>query len=123
MKGVPCSVSVGVMTRGRTPMLIRRPLDIAPSEITPREVFLRRREFLAGAASLGLISGLTGFPSEAGAAPLKAVPSPLSTSDEKKTSFEDITSYNNFYEFGTGKGDPKAYAGSLTTKPWKVKID
>ena len=38
-------------------------------------------------------------------------------------SWEDITSYNNFYEFGTGKGDPARYAHLLTTKPWSVKID
>ena len=104
-------------------MLIRRPPDVASSEITPREVFLRRREFLAGAASLGLMSGLSALPSAAEAAPLKAEPSPLSTMDEQKTSLDDITSYNNFYEFGTDKGDPKRYAGKLTTEPWKVKID
>jgi methionine sulfoxide reductase catalytic subunit len=43
--------------------------------------------------------------------------------DEKLNSFEDITSYNNFYEFGTGKDDPARYAGRLKTSPWKVKID
>src|SRR5688572_20815570 len=105
-------------------MLIRRPPDVAPSEITPQSVYLRRRELLAGAASLGLISGLsTLLPTEAAAAPLKAEPSPLSTTDEAKTSLADITSYNNFYEFGTDKADPKRYAHTLTTSPWKVKID
>jgi sulfoxide reductase catalytic subunit YedY len=101
-------------------MLIRRASDIAPSEITPREVYLRRREFLAGAASLGLIAGL-GAP-RAGAAPLQAAKSPLSTA-ETVTPLKDITSYNNFYEFGTDKGDPARNAHTLTTKPWKVKID
>ena len=43
--------------------------------------------------------------------------------DEKLNTFEDITSYNNFYEFGTGKNDPQRYAGRLKTSPWKVKID
>jgi methionine sulfoxide reductase catalytic subunit len=105
-------------------MLIRRPPDIAPSEITPRDVYVRRREFLAGAASLGLIAGLSAAGSgRAHAAPLQAAPSPLSTTDEPKTSLADITSYNNFYEFGTDKGDPARNAGKLTTKPWKVKID
>ncbi len=105
-------------------MPIRRPSDIAPSEITPRDVYLRRREFLAGAAALGLIPGLSAMLStEALAAPLKAGPSPLSTTDEDKTTLANITSYNNFYEFGTDKGDPARHAHSLTTKPWAVKID
>jgi sulfoxide reductase catalytic subunit YedY len=105
-------------------MLIRRPADIAPSEITPREVFLSRRELLASAASLGLIAGLSAsLPAEADAAPLQAEPSPLSTTGEAKTSLADITSYNNFYEFGTDKSDPARYAGKLTVRPWKVKVD
>jgi len=45
------------------------------------------------------------------------------TTDEKLNSFEDITGYNNYYEFGTGKSDPKAYSGSLKTSPWTVKVD
>jgi sulfoxide reductase catalytic subunit YedY len=105
-------------------MLIKRAPDTAPSEITPREVYLRRREFLAGAASLGLVAGVSAAGSgDAEAAPLKGEPSPLSTTDEPKTSLADITSYNNFYEFGTDKADPKRYAGKLTTRPWTVKID
>jgi sulfoxide reductase catalytic subunit YedY len=105
-------------------MLIRRPPDVAPSEITPQDVYVRRREFLVGAAALGLIPGLSAvFVSGAHAAPLQAEPSPLSTTDENKTSLADITSYNNFYEFGTDKGDPARHAGRLTTKPWKVRID
>ena len=105
-------------------MLIKRPPNIAPSEITPREVYLRRREFLAGAASLGLVAGLSAAGSgDAEAAPLKGEPSPLSTTGEALNSLDDITSYNNFYEFGTDKADPKRHAGRLTTRPWKVKID
>ncbi len=102
-------------------MLIRRPSDIAPSEITPRGVYLRRREFLAGAAALGMI----GFSCDPGAsaAPLQAAKSPLSTTDETVTSLKDITTYNNFYEFGTDKGDPAKNAHTLKTTPWKVKID
>jgi methionine sulfoxide reductase catalytic subunit len=105
-------------------MLIGKPPDIAPSEITPRAVYLRRRELLAGAASLGLVSGLSvALPPKVEAAPLKAEPSPLSTTGERLNSLADITSYNNFYEFGTDKADPKRYAGKLTTSPWTVKID
>jgi sulfoxide reductase catalytic subunit YedY len=47
----------------------------------------------------------------------------FSTLDEKPNSFEQITNYNNYYEFGTGKGDPAKYAGVLKTKPWSIKID
>lgn len=100
-------------------MLIRRPNDILPSEITPREIYLNRRQWMAGAAGLALAAGLPGALS---AAPLNAAKSPFST-DEKKTSLEDVTSYNNYYEFGTAKEDPAAKAKSLKTSPWTVKID
>jgi sulfoxide reductase catalytic subunit YedY len=100
-------------------MLIAKPRQIAPSEITPREVYMRRREFLSGAAALGLASAL---PGAALAAKLDVVKSPLST-DEPPTSLKDITSYNNFYEFGIDKEDPARYAGTLTTSPWTVTVD
>ena len=95
------------------------PPAIPPSEITPRSVWLRRRELLAGAAALGLVGSLG---DEAMAATLATVPGPYST-DEKPTSLDDVTSYNNFYEFGTGKEAPAANAHTLTTHPWSVKID
>jgi sulfoxide reductase catalytic subunit YedY len=101
-------------------MLIRKPADIPSSEITPREAYLRRRDFMAGAAAAGLASFLGAGGTVA--APLQAASSPYST-DEKKTPLEDITTYNNFYEFGTDKRDPAAHAGKLTTSPWNVKID
>ncbi|MCW2286599.1 sulfoxide reductase catalytic subunit YedY [Rhodoblastus acidophilus] len=96
-------------------MLIRVGTDrpVASSDITPRSLWLRRREFLAAGAGLGL--GLAGF----GA---RAATSPYST-DEKPNSRADITSYNNFYEFGTDKSDPAAKAGRLKTKPWTLRID
>jgi sulfoxide reductase catalytic subunit YedY len=58
-----------------------------------------------------------------GQSPLENVKPKVVTTDEKLNTFEDITSYNNFYEFGTGKNDPRRYAGSLKTSPWTVKID
>src|SRR5688500_19008981 len=100
-------------------MLIRHSRDLPASEITPREVYLSRRAVLAGAAGAVGAGASTGA---AFAAPLAAAPSPCST-DEKRTSREDVTSYNNFYEFGVGKDDPARRAGALTTKPWTVKID
>ena len=91
---------------------------IASSEITPRDVYLRRREFIGGAiASLAL----AGVPF-VNAATLSFTKSAFST-NEPLTPKADVTTYNNFYEFGTGKGDPSSYAGSLKTSPWSVQID
>ena len=100
-------------------MLIRRPPDILPSEITPREIYFNRRQLMAGAAGLALAASL---PGGGEAAPLPAAKSPFST-DEKLTSREDITTYNNYYEFGTDKASPAAKAHTLKTSPWAVKVD
>lgn len=100
-------------------MLIKTAPNVRSSEITPREVFLRRREFLTGAAALSALSARGA--GEARAAGLAAQKSPYSTS-EPATRQEHATSYNNFYEFGLDKGDPARYAGGLTTSPWSVEI-
>lgn len=98
-------------------MRIHRPSTNLPvSAITPRSVYLNRRAFLAGLAGVGLTGG------EAGAAKLERMSSPHSTG-EKPTSLKDVTSYNNFYEFGVQKTDPVAHAHTLVTKPWTVRID
>ena len=55
--------------------------------------------------------------------PLSGYKEKAIATDEKLNTFEEITSYNNFYEFGTGKDDPQRYAGTLKTSPWTVKID
>jgi methionine sulfoxide reductase catalytic subunit len=112
-------------------MLIKKPSDIPSSEITPRSVYLDRRKFLAGAAAAGAVA-LAGraagdllVPGMAYADAAKlnvTVKSPFSTA-EKETSLEDITHYNNFYEFGTDKYSPAKYAQALRTRPWKVKVD
>ena len=100
-------------------MLIRKSTDIRPSEITDQSVYMRRREFMYGAAALGMAAAL---PTSAFAMPLSAIKSPLTT-DETLTPLKDVTTYNNFYEFGTDKDDPSKNAHTLTTKPWKVKVD
>ncbi|MGC1584504.1 MAG: protein-methionine-sulfoxide reductase catalytic subunit MsrP [Rhodomicrobium sp.] len=92
---------------------------IASSEITPQEVYLRRREFIGGALALAALGSL---PQPAGSAPLSFSKGAFST-DEPLTPKSDVTSYNNFYEFGVDKSDPAAYAASLKTSPWSVKID
>jgi sulfoxide reductase catalytic subunit YedY len=100
-------------------MLIRNGPKLLASEITPKQLYLSRRQFIAGASGAVFAAAAPGL---ASAAPLSTVKSPLSTA-EPLTSREDATSYNNFYEFGTDKSDPAAYAGKLTTTPWTVRID
>jgi len=108
-------------------MLIKKADDIRSSEITPEALYLRRREFIriAGIAAAASAGALIAGDSHAAAfqAPLQGVKSKAITTDEPLNTFQDITSYNNFYEFGIGKNDPQRYAGSLKTTPWKVKID
>lgn len=102
------------------PVLIRRPTNIRPSEITPKSVYVRRRELMLGGVAAATLAALP-MP-RAWSAPLAAQKSPYST-DEKQTPKADATTYNNFYEFGTDKDDPAAYAGALTTEPWSIKVD
>ena len=96
----------------------------APSEITPEAVFRQRRTLLA---TLGLgASGALSPALQAAQAPATPLPGVHTTPygrDETLTSYEDITTYNNFYEFGTDKGDPAQNAGSLVTRPWTVRIE
>jgi sulfoxide reductase catalytic subunit YedY len=100
-------------------MIIREAADIRPSEITPQATYVNRRQLIAGAAALSL--GAAGSQA-ASANTLAAEKSPFST-DEAPTSREYVTTYNNYYEFGTDKGDPAQNAHTLTTQPWSVKVD
>ncbi len=104
-------------------MLIRRPTDIPSSEITPESTYLNRREFMGAAGSLAL-DGLA-VPAVLGASrgPAGGLAALGQAQDDKLTPEEDATSYNNFYEFGTGKDDPKRNAGSLRPRPWSVQVD
>jgi sulfoxide reductase catalytic subunit YedY len=115
-------------------MIIGKPLDILSSEITSRDAYLHylsRRRFLKGAAAVGaaalgadrvaqLVSPRIAAHADS---KLETVPSPLTTTGEKLTPYEDITHYNNFYEFGVDKGDPAKHAGGLPTRPWTVKVE
>lgn len=91
------------------------------SDITPKADFLNRRQLMAGAAGITLAGGFAAGLATPAAAALNAAKSKWST-DAEPTALDDITSYNNFYEFGTGKGDPAQYAKALTTDPWSVEI-
>ncbi|RKP45703.1 protein-methionine-sulfoxide reductase catalytic subunit MsrP [Pararobbsia silviterrae] len=101
--------------------------DIAASEVTPRRVFERRRHVLraAGAGAAGLVFGPRAFAANDAAegAKLAATPNPAFQVADKPTAFKDITSYNNFYEFGTDKGDPVQNAHTLQTRPWTVSVE
>jgi len=103
-------------------MLIKSPDNIAPSEITPRSLFEQRREFIKAAGAFALAAGL---PAEAWAR--EAFPnlqkSAFSTL-EPPNSLRDITTYNNFVEFGFGgKSQPAERAGAMKTRPWTVSIE
>jgi sulfoxide reductase catalytic subunit YedY len=89
------------------------------SDVTPKAAYLGRRQLMAGAAGLAAAALL---PAAGTAAALSGAPSPWSTADAP-SALDVITGYNNFYEFGTDKGDPAANAGRLTTAPWTVAID
>jgi methionine sulfoxide reductase catalytic subunit len=98
---------------------------IKPSEITSESDFLNRRKLLQAAVAAGLIPGLIGgahgatLPANGTFTDLKKW---SDSPNEQPNSYEDITTYNNFYEFGTGKSDPSNNAGSLKTKPWSVEV-
>ncbi len=88
--------------------------DLGWSAVTPCADWLNRRQLLA-AAGAAVLAGPA-------AAEIAAAPSPWST-DEKLNTFEHITTYNNFYEFGTDKADPVRYARQMTVDPWAVQVD
>lgn len=108
-----------------------RKYEFPESEITPKHVFLNRRNFMKGAAVAGV--GLAAAGGAVGlldprkrvmaAEKLKTVGSQWNGNGLQETSFYDITHYNNFYEFGTSKSDPAKYAGALKTEPWTVEVD
>jgi methionine sulfoxide reductase catalytic subunit len=115
-------------------MLIKRQADIPSSEITPENLYHNRREFLktattvlgvAAAGSMLPACARSETPSEVSAAPEPAQagkPGQYDTA-EKRTPFEDITTYNNYYEFGTDKSEPAVYAKNFKTNPWTVSVE
>lgn len=101
-------------------MLIRRPTDIAPSEITDREIYLQRRNFMTSAAALGVSALLPATSFAVTKLPAKKSAYQL---DEPLTPYKDVTTYNNFYEFGTDKDSPAIQARNFVTRPWTVTVD
>ena len=124
-------------------MLIKKPADLRESDVTPKELFLKRREFMAAAGVTAAAVASTGFlgagalAKAAGAFDSEDVVEAQNPkaqkltnlkksqydTDEKLNSYKDVTSYNNFYEFGLDKGDPARYAHSLRPRPWSVVVE
>jgi sulfoxide reductase catalytic subunit YedY len=118
-------------------MLIRRshPFPIRPSEITPEAVYRDRRRFIAqlGLAAVGLATAGCGHADEPASKPSGGPPPGLPSLNvtkkadfaaaETPTPFEDITHYNNYYEFGTDKDQPAFFAHTLRTRPWSVAVE
>jgi sulfoxide reductase catalytic subunit YedY len=111
-------------------MLIRKGREIPSSEITSEDLYYSRRGFMR--ASAGVVGGVAaaaaasacGMDEEALAqAGLANVGKSAFSTTEKQNTFEEITTYNNFYEFGMDKSDPARYAGRMKLSPWSVKID
>jgi sulfoxide reductase catalytic subunit YedY len=102
-------------------MLVRRPADIPSSEITAPDLYRERRRFLAASGAL-LGAALTGNVLAAAAPFPNLRKSPLSTG-EPPNPLRDVTTYNNYYEFGTGKADPAENAHTLVTRPWAIRVE
>ena len=111
-------------------MLIKTANDIKPSEITSKSDYLSRRKFIqqtvgTGIAGASLGSGLLlqSSGAQAGVKLENINKSLLSTTGEELTPYTDVTTYNNYYEFGTNKEDPAANSGEFKPKPWSVEIE
>jgi sulfoxide reductase catalytic subunit YedY len=108
-------------------LLIRKPPDIRPSEITSKENYLNRRQFMAAGAAAGSIAlaspvlGAVVPPGEF--AKLPGVRKSEFSTDEPPTSYDDITTYNNFWEFGTAKDDPVRNSKDFEPRPWRITVD
>ena len=111
-------------------MLIKRPADISPSEITPQRFYARRRDFLklAAAGSIlgpaGLVAACAREPEQTlGLPKLENVNKSALSTNEPLTTYKHVTTYNNYYEFGTEKQEPAVHAKRLKVRPWTVVVE
>jgi len=116
-------------------MLIKKPADLRESDVTDQSMYLRRREFLQVAGSTAVaMATVGGVPAFEGTSTLLHAQNPSArklenlkkspfNTDEKMNSYKDVTTYNNFYEFGLDKGDPARYSSTLRPSPWSVVVD
>jgi methionine sulfoxide reductase catalytic subunit len=112
-------------------MLIKKPDDIKASEITEERHYLNRRKFIAAAGAVGASLGAAWavgvvapgvLRARSGRAGDEGTESYAAQGEDKVNSYEDITSYNNYFEFGTDKEDPRKNAHTLRTRPWTVQV-
>ena len=108
-------------------MLIKNATGIRSSEITPKGIYLRRREFIQASATALVGAGFASLPGEAGAQARTKIAGPIRKSKfsttEKVNLYDHVTSYNNFYEFGTGKDEPARNARGFKTTPWTIEVE
>ena len=107
-------------------MLIRKRTDIPYSEVTPQSLYLRRREFFQATAGGAIAAAAMLAPAGARAQDRPKLPNVRKSqygAGERLNDYDDVTGYNNFYEFGTDKGDPKANAQGFTTRPWSILVE
>ena len=107
---------------------MKRSTRIPPSEITPEIAYRSRREFLAGLAGAGFTASLPAAAQEVLTVnlverPLKFTRNAAYSTTEKANSYAEITGYNNFYEFGSGKEEPAINSGAFKTRPWSVAVE
>ena len=107
-------------------MLISKAPDIRSSEITPKSVYVRRREFLQASAAALVAAGCSALPGLEAQTRVK-LKGPIKkgsfSTNEKVNLYEHVTGYNNFYEFGTGKDEPKVNARNFKTTPWTLEVE
>ena len=106
-------------------MLIKKPSDIPSSDITSKSVYLRRREFLqaAGLTTAAALTGVFGAERDASAGEKLVTKFRIVTTDDPISPLKDISTYNNYYEFGAEKSDPSRNAGAFKTSPWSVTVE
>tara|TARA_Y100000590_G_scaffold465355_1_gene637426 strand:+ start:1519 stop:2439 length:921 start_codon:yes stop_codon:yes gene_type:complete len=95
---------------------------ILSSEITPYSIYLNRRKFIKTASAFSLASTIT-FPTQALHTQESSKYNSQLDKNDKLNTYEDITTYNNFYEFGMGKSDPSNNSGLFNPRPWSIKIE
>src|SRR5688500_6662459 len=111
-------------------MLIKKGGGIPYSEVTPKALYLRRREFIQAASGVAMAAAAALTPplvgcvqAQGSGAKLPNVRKSSFSTTEKPNPYEDVTSYNNFYEFGPEKEDPKANSTKFKARPWSIKVD
>jgi methionine sulfoxide reductase catalytic subunit len=112
-------------------MLAKRAPGLTYKDVTPKGLYMGRRNFLWGLlATSGAVAAYRRLPSVLAGPPTGSVPQKLNnlvkwpgSTSEPVTPEKDVTHYNNFYEFGTGKGDPAKNAGNFVTSPWSVSVE